>query len=61
MAVAAVEYIDIHHLDIKTAFLNGVLEEDAYVEQPAGYQACGPGIGCHLHRALYRLKQAPRA
>ena len=36
LAVAAVKDMEIHPLDIKTAFLNGVLEGDVYVEQPAG-------------------------
>ena len=42
LAVAAVEDMEIHQLDIKTAFLIGVLEEDVYVEQPAGYDANAP-------------------
>ena len=50
-----------HQLEIKTAFLNEALEDDVYVEQPDGYQEGGPSIGCHLHRALYALKQALRA
>ena len=55
MAVAAVEDMKIHQLDIKTAFLDGVLEADVDVEQADGYQEGGPGIGCHLHRALCGL------
>ena len=61
MAVAAVEDLEVHQLDIKTAFLNGVLQEEVYIEQPTGYHEGGPDIGCHLHRALYGLRQAPRA
>ena len=61
LAVAAVEDLELHQLDIKTAFLNGVLEEEVYIDQPVGYKEGGPGIGCRLHRALYGLKQAPRA
>ena len=61
MAVAAVEDLEVHQLDIKTAFLNGVLQEEVYIEQPAGYHEGGPDIGCHLQKALYGLRQASRA
>ena len=61
MAVAAVEDLEVHQLDIKTAFLNGVLQEEVYIDQPAGYHEGGPDIGCHLQKALYGLRQAPRA
>ncbi|KAL6323788.1 hypothetical protein AAG906_002256 [Vitis piasezkii] len=62
VALAAKMGWKIHHLDVKSAFLNGVLEEDIYVEQPEGFQV----LGCEdkvykLHKALYGLKQAPRA
>ena len=61
MAVAAVKGLEVHQLDIKTAFLNGIIQEEIYVEQPAGYQEGGSDMGCHLHKALYGLRQAPRA
>ncbi|RVW71674.1 Retrovirus-related Pol polyprotein from transposon TNT 1-94 [Vitis vinifera] len=52
----------IHHLDVKSAFLNGVLEEDIYVEQPEGFQVSGCEDKVYkLHKALYGLKRAPRA
>ena len=56
MAVTAVEDLEVHQLDIKTAFLNGVLQEEVYIEQPTGYHGGGPDIGCHLHRVRIRAQ-----
>jgi hypothetical protein len=52
----------LRQLDVKTAFLNGYLEDDLqiYMEQPEGY-AKGQNMVCKLIKAIYGLKQAPRA
>jgi len=52
----------IHQMDVKTAFLNGVLEEDIYMEQPEGFRKSGKhrSLVCKLRRSLYGLKQSPR-
>jgi hypothetical protein len=52
----------IYQLDVKSAFLNGFLEEEIYIEQPLGYiEAENESKVYKLKKALYGLKQAPRA
>lgn len=60
LAVAAAEGWEVQQLDVKTAFLQGRLQEQVYVVQPPGYSD-GTGRVCLLYKALYGLKQAPRA
>lgn len=62
LALAAQQGWKIHQLDVKSAFLNGYLEEEIFVEQPEGYSIKGKEDKVYLLRkALYGLKQAPRA
>jgi hypothetical protein len=61
LGLVAADDMELYHLDIKTAFLNGDLEETIYMQQPPGYEEGGPGVVCRLHKALYGLRQAPRA
>jgi transposase InsO family protein len=61
LAVTAALDLELHHLDIKTAFLNGELEEDVYMKQPPGYEEGASYLVCHLKKTLYGLRQAPRA
>ena len=52
----------IHQMDVKTTFLNGIIQEEVYVEQPQGFEIHGrESHVCRLKKALYGLKQAPRA
>ena len=51
----------IHQMDVVTAFLNGDLDEDIYMQQPDGYvQSGSEHLVCKLKKSLYGLKQAPR-
>ncbi|KAL0381322.1 UNVERIFIED_CONTAM: Retrovirus-related Pol polyprotein from transposon TNT 1-94 [Sesamum angustifolium] len=48
-------------MDIKTAFLNGELDEEIYMEQPEGFVVLGQEKNvCRLVKSLYRLKQVPK-
>lgn len=62
LAVAAHFGWAVHHMDVKSAFLNGELEEEVYVSQPPGFvDDTHPRKVMRLNRALYGLRQAPRA
>lgn len=53
---------EVHHLDVKTAFLHGELKEIVYVTQPKGFEVKGSERKVYkLNKALYGLRQAPRA
>ncbi|GKC26436.1 retrovirus-related pol polyprotein from transposon TNT 1-94 [Tanacetum coccineum] len=52
----------VYQMDVKSAFLNGEISEEVYVQQPPGFESSEyPNHICKLDKALYRLKQAPRA
>ena len=62
LSIAAVLDLEMLQLDVKTAFLNGDLDEDLYMTQPEGFIAPGHEEKvCKLKRSLYGLKQASRA
>ncbi|KAG8497104.1 hypothetical protein CXB51_008305 [Gossypium anomalum] len=61
-AIAAFHNYEIWQMDVKTAFLNGKLEEDVYMTQPEGF--VNPKDAekiCKLQRSIYGLKQASRS
>ena len=62
MVVVAQFSRKIFQLDVKSAFLNGLLDEEIYIEQPKGYEVKRKKEKVYLlKKALYGLKQAPRA
>ncbi|CAH9135713.1 unnamed protein product [Cuscuta epithymum] len=62
LSLAAQQGWKVCQLDVKSAFLNGFLQEDIYVEQPEGYVVAGSESKVYkLNKALYGLKQAPRS
>jgi hypothetical protein len=61
LAVCAEKDLELEQLDVKTAFFNGHLEEEIYMQQAQGYEEGSPTMVCKLRRAIYGLRQAPRA
>ncbi|GJS25051.1 retrotransposon protein, putative, ty1-copia subclass [Tanacetum coccineum] len=61
IAIAAFYDYEIWQMDVKTAFLNGYLNEEVYIDQPEGFvNPKYPNRVCKLKRSIYRLKQASR-
>jgi hypothetical protein len=62
LAFSVAKGFKLYQMDVKSAFLNGFLEEEVYVEQPQGFESVEfPNMAYRLRKALYGLKQAPRA
>ncbi|GJZ59044.1 retrovirus-related pol polyprotein from transposon TNT 1-94 [Tanacetum coccineum] len=62
LAYAAYMGFMVYQMDMKSAFLNGKILEEVYVQQPPGFESSEfPNHVCKLDKALYGLKQAPRA
>ena len=60
MAKAARFNLEVGQMDVRTAFLNGSLEEKLYMVQPEGISNGNTNQVCLLQKSLYGLKQAPR-
>jgi hypothetical protein len=62
LAFSLAKAFKLHQMDVKSAFLNGVLEEEVYVRRPPGFESEKyPHRVYRLRKALYGLKQASRA
>nr|GFC58735.1 retrovirus-related Pol polyprotein from transposon TNT 1-94 [Tanacetum cinerariifolium] len=62
LAYAAHKDFTVFQMDVKTAFLNGILKEEVYVGQPLGFVSKQYAYHVYaLDKSLYGLKQAPRA
>lgn len=61
LALAAAQDFECEQMDVTTAFLNGDLDEEIYMQVPEGHRtADNDGMVCRLQKSLYGLKQAPR-
>jgi hypothetical protein len=61
MALVAHYDLELYQMDVKTAFLDGDLDETVYMVQPKGFvMECKEKLGCHLKKSIYGLKQASR-
>jgi len=58
ISYATTRKLAIHHMDVETAFLNGDIDEEIFMEQPEGFRT--DNRVCRLNKSLYGLKQSPR-
>jgi hypothetical protein len=62
LAYATYHGFKLYQMDVKSAFLNGPIKEEVYVEQPSGFEDSEyPNYVYKLSKALYGIKLAPRA
>ena len=61
LVIAAYYDYEIWQMDVKTAFLNGHLQEEVYMIQPKGFVSKDLNKVCKLQKSIYGLKQASRS
>jgi hypothetical protein len=59
LSIGATLDLEIHQMDVKTAFLNGEIDTEIYIRQPPGFEKRG-NLVCRLNKGIYGLKQSPR-
>ena len=60
LSIASAWDLELHGMDVETAFLHSDVTEKIYMEQPPLFPGGQPGQVCRLLKSLYGLKQAPR-
>ena len=61
LAIVAQLDLELYHMDVKIAFLNGELDEEIYMSQHMGFEVKGQECKvCKLQRSIYGLKQSSR-
>ena len=60
LAIAANLDLNVHHMDVTSAFLNGDLEDEIYMYQPEYFDVKNDNLVCKLNKSIYGLKQSPK-
>ena len=60
LAIATSKQWEVHNMDVKSAFLNGDMKEEIYMQKPKGF-VTNPFLFFRLKKSLYGQKQAPKA
>jgi hypothetical protein len=61
LSIAAAFDFEVEHMDVKTTFLHGDMEEEIYMKQPKAYVVKGKKeLVCKLKKSVYGFKQSPR-
>ena len=60
LVIVASKHWEVHHIDVKSEFPHGEIQEEIYMQQPEGFQEY-PSLVCRLKKSLYGLKQAPKS
>ena len=61
VALSTQQGLELHHMDVHIAFLNGTLQEEVYMKQPVGYEKEGEEhLVCRLRKSICGLKQSSR-